>query len=115
MESSSSLSIWELTVIFFLRPLLAIAFVLSLITLGKQLVPNFNFLSSLYRSLIQFILIIVFVSTGWLLAWKLVLVHVPLVQEVFGLKKKPIRSKPQTGRLSKIYTEINATPVSPPT
>ncbi|KAK2375721.1 hypothetical protein P8452_47929 [Trifolium repens] len=85
MESSSSLSIWELTVIFFLRPLLAIAFVLSLITLG------------------------------WLLAWKLVLVHVPLVQEVFGLKKKPIRSKPQTGRLSKIYTEINATPISPPT
>ncbi|KAK2429609.1 hypothetical protein P8452_43195 [Trifolium repens] len=85
MESSSSLSIWELTVIIFLRPLLAIAFVLSLITLG------------------------------WLLAWKLVLVHVPLVQEIFGLKKKPIRSKPQTGRLSKIYTEINAIPISPPT
>ncbi|XP_045815235.1 uncharacterized protein LOC123908595 [Trifolium pratense] len=84
-SSSSSLSIWEFIVIIFLRPLLAIAFVLSLITLG------------------------------WLLAWKMVLVHVPLVQEVFGLKKKPIRSKPQTGRLSKIYSQINSTPISPST
>ncbi|CAL5203442.1 unnamed protein product [Lathyrus oleraceus] len=77
----SSLSIWEYTVILFMRPFLAIAFVLSLITLG------------------------------WFLAWKLVLVHVPLVQEIFGLKKKPLRSKPQTGRLSKIYSTINA-PIS---
>ncbi|CAJ2648528.1 unnamed protein product [Trifolium pratense] len=84
-SSSSSLSIWEFIVIIFLRPLLAIAFVLSLITLG------------------------------WLLAWKMVLVHVPLVQEVFGLKKKPIRSKPQTGRLSKIYSQIHSTPISPST
>ncbi|XP_004514263.1 uncharacterized protein [Cicer arietinum] len=80
----SSLSIWEHTLIVFLRPLLAITFVLSLITLG------------------------------WLLAWKLVLVHVPLVQEVFGLKKKPPRSKPQIGRLSKIYSTIHA-PISPST
>ncbi|AES97985.1 hypothetical protein MtrunA17_Chr5g0425581 [Medicago truncatula] len=78
MESS----IWEYSVILFLRPLFAIAFVLSLISLG------------------------------WLLAWKLVLVHVPLVQEIFGLKKKPVRSKPQTGRLSKIYSNLNNPPIS---
>ncbi|XP_027333063.1 uncharacterized protein LOC113847929 isoform X2 [Abrus precatorius] len=78
MESSLRLSFGEYIVIMLLRPLLAIGFVLSLISLG------------------------------WLLAWKLVLVHVPLVQEVFGLKKKPVRTKPQTGRLSKIYSSIHA-------
>nr|AFK38660.1 unknown [Lotus japonicus]AFK42334.1 unknown [Lotus japonicus] len=80
----SSLSFWEYTVFLFLRPLLAISFVLTLISLG------------------------------WLLAWKLVLVHVPLVQEIFGLKKKPVRSKPPTGRLSKIYSTMSA-PNSPST
>ncbi|XP_062096617.1 uncharacterized protein LOC133802334 [Humulus lupulus] len=61
-----------------LRPLLAIAFVLFLIILG------------------------------WFLAWKLVLVHVPLVQEIFGLRKKTSRPKPTTGRLSKIYSNIES-------
>ncbi|XP_061339528.1 uncharacterized protein LOC133286165 [Gastrolobium bilobum] len=78
MEMESSLSYWEYTGILVLRPLLAVGFVLSLISLG------------------------------WLLAWKLVLVHVPLVQEVFGLRKKPVRSKPPTGRFSKIYSTIHA-------
>ncbi|XP_017424273.1 uncharacterized protein LOC108333364 isoform X2 [Vigna angularis] len=79
-----SLSFWEYTVIFFLRPLFAIVFVLFLI------------------------------SSGWFVAWKLVLVHVPLVQEVFGLKKKPVRVKPQIGRFSKIYSTLHAQN-SPPT
>ncbi|CAN1251316.1 hypothetical protein LINPERPRIM_LOCUS7691 [Linum perenne] len=42
------------------------------------------------------------------LAWKLVLVHVPLVQEIFGLRKKPTKPKPQTRRLSRYYNSINA-------
>ncbi|KAK4359040.1 hypothetical protein RND71_021269 [Anisodus tanguticus] len=54
MDSSS----YELNAVYLnlllFRPLLAIAFVISLLLLG------------------------------WFLAWKLVLVHVPLVQEIFG-------------------------------
>ncbi|XP_020234901.1 uncharacterized protein LOC109814802 [Cajanus cajan] len=78
LEMTSLLSFGEYTVLFLLRPLLAIAFVLLLI------------------------------SFGWFVAWKLVLVHVPLVQEVFGLKKKIFRPKPPTGRFSKIYSAIHA-------
>ncbi|XP_018812224.1 uncharacterized protein LOC108984653 isoform X2 [Juglans regia] len=85
MESSSSssyskysLSPWDYLTLFLLRPVLAIVFVLSLI------------------------------SIGWWLAWKLVLVHVPLVQEIFGLRKKPFKPKPPTRRLSKIYSSMNA-------
>ncbi|KAK4559593.1 hypothetical protein RGQ29_008708 [Quercus rubra] len=88
MESSSSsssssskysLSSWEYLALLFIRPILAIAFVISLISLG------------------------------WWLAWKLVLVHVPLVQEIFGLRKKTVKPKPSTrGRLSKIYNSMNA-------
>lgn len=47
-------------------------------------------------------------SVGWFLAWKLVLVHVPLVQEIFGLRKKPAKSKPPTRRLSKFYDSLNS-------
>ncbi|KAK7385255.1 hypothetical protein VNO78_30969 [Psophocarpus tetragonolobus] len=75
---ASWLSFWDYTVLFLLRPLFAIAFVLFLISLG------------------------------WLVAWKLVLVHVPLVQELFGLKKKPPRVKPPIGRFSKIYSNLHA-------
>ncbi|XP_030948097.1 uncharacterized protein LOC115972089 [Quercus lobata] len=86
MESSSSssssskyyLSSWEYLALLFIRPILAIAFVISLISLG------------------------------WWLAWKLVLVHVPLVQEIFGLRKKTFKPKPPTRRLSKIYNSMNA-------
>ncbi|KAL2317749.1 hypothetical protein Fmac_031625 [Flemingia macrophylla] len=74
----ASLSFWEYTVVFLLRPLFAVSFVIFLI------------------------------SFGWFVAWKLVLVHVPLVQEVFGLKKKVVRPKPPTGRFSKIYSAIYA-------
>ncbi|KAI4337749.1 hypothetical protein L6164_016126 [Bauhinia variegata] len=74
----ASLSFWDFIIMLVLRPVLAIGFVISLISLG------------------------------WLLAWKLVLVHVPLVQEICGLKKKPVKSKPPIGRLSKFYSSINA-------
>ncbi|XVF36816.1 hypothetical protein REPUB_Repub19eG0090900 [Reevesia pubescens] len=84
MESSSSstpsnfLSYWNYINFILFRPVLAILFVLSFITLW------------------------------WLLAWKLVLVHVPLVQEIFGLRKKPVKPKPPTRRLSRYYNSINA-------
>ncbi|KAJ4701235.1 putative Transmembrane protein [Melia azedarach] len=86
MESSScsssisptSLLYWNYFNLLFIRPVLAISFALS------------------------------FIILGWILAWKLVLVHVPLIQEIFGLRKKPVKPKP-TGlrRYSKIYKEIN--------
>ncbi|XP_073276360.1 uncharacterized protein [Primulina huaijiensis] len=45
---------------------------------------------------------------GWLLAWKLVLVHVPLVQEIFGLRKKHVRPKPAgRRRFTQFYNRIN--------
>ncbi|XP_008445367.1 uncharacterized protein LOC103488423 isoform X3 [Cucumis melo] len=86
MESSSSsfpsfeysLSHWDYLDLYILRPILAILFTFSLISLG------------------------------WFLAWKLVLVHVPLVQEIFGLRKKPAKSKPPTRRLSKFYDSLNS-------
>ncbi|EPS64038.1 hypothetical protein M569_10744, partial [Genlisea aurea] len=45
---------------------------------------------------------------AWLLAWKLVLVHVPLVQEIFGLrKKKPTAPKPPVRkRLTQFYARL---------
>ncbi|KAK0577272.1 hypothetical protein LWI29_030511 [Acer saccharum] len=51
--SSNSLSHWNYLNLLLLRPVLAVSFVFS------------------------------FIIFGWLLAWKLVLVHVPLVQEIF--------------------------------
>ncbi|XVF64676.1 hypothetical protein PTKIN_Ptkin09bG0186900 [Pterospermum kingtungense] len=76
--SSNFLSYWNYLNLLFFRPVLGIFFVLSFITLW------------------------------WLLAWKLVLVHVPLVQEIFGLKKKPVKPKPPTRRLSRYYNSIKA-------
>ncbi|OVA06166.1 hypothetical protein BVC80_8865g25 [Macleaya cordata] len=71
----SSPSSFDYLILIFLRPLLAVSFVVSLILLG------------------------------WVLAWKLVLVHVPLVQEICkSLKKKPPKAKPPTGRLSRYYS-----------
>ncbi|KAF3445740.1 hypothetical protein FNV43_RR10917 [Rhamnella rubrinervis] len=75
--SEVSLSSWDYVNLLLLRPAFAIAFVLFLICLG------------------------------WLLAWKLVLVHVPLVQEICGLRKKPVKPKPPTRRLSKFYNSID--------
>ncbi|CAK7347065.1 unnamed protein product [Dovyalis caffra] len=77
-SSSSSLSHWDYLGLLLLRPVLAILFV------------------------------ILFISIGWFLAWKLVLVHVPLVQEIFGLRKKPTKPKPLTRRISRIYDIIDA-------
>ncbi|KAL3830255.1 hypothetical protein ACJIZ3_019057 [Penstemon smallii] len=79
MEESFSLSYWDYFVFILLRPILAILFTLSSIFIG------------------------------WFLAWKLVLVHVPLVQEIFGLKKKPVNKKPAGGRrLTHFYNRLNA-------
>ncbi|KAJ8762910.1 hypothetical protein K2173_023039 [Erythroxylum novogranatense] len=72
-SSSSSISNWETLNLLVIRPILAITFVF------------------------------VFLSIGWLLAWKLVLVHVPLVQEIFGLRKKPAKPKPPARRFSRYY------------
>ncbi|XP_057973767.1 uncharacterized protein LOC131161804 [Malania oleifera] len=81
LESSSSspysLSYWDYLNLLLLRPILAIVFVFSLILLG------------------------------WVLAWKLVLVHVPLVQEIFGLRKKTAKPKPPARRFSQFYNSIN--------
>ncbi|KAK9062808.1 hypothetical protein SSX86_019998 [Deinandra increscens subsp. villosa] len=64
--------------LFILRPLLAFSFVLSLLVLG------------------------------WFLAWKLLLVHIPLVQEIFGLKKKHHLPKPLTRhRFSRFYNTLS--------
>ncbi|XP_044346106.1 uncharacterized protein [Triticum aestivum] len=44
--------------------------------------------------------------SGWYVAWRTVLVHVPLVQEVAGLrpKKKPAKPKPPNrGRIGRFY------------
>ncbi|KAJ6997778.1 hypothetical protein NC653_014116 [Populus alba x Populus x berolinensis] len=76
--SSPSPSLWDYLGLLILRPALAILFVTS------------------------------FISIGWFLAWKLVLVHVPLVQEIFGLRKKLTKPKPRTGRISRIYNTIDA-------
>ncbi|XP_073003887.1 uncharacterized protein [Typha latifolia] len=69
---------WEYASIFFLRPLLAIALVFSLILLS------------------------------WFVAWKTVLVHVPLVQEICGLRKKPVKPKPANPhRISQFYKRLS--------
>ncbi|KAI3506115.1 hypothetical protein L1887_28471 [Cichorium endivia] len=76
MESSlgCSLSYSDRLNLHILRPIAAISLVLSLLVLG------------------------------WFLAWKLLLVHVPLVQEIFGLKKKQFLPKPlNRRRFSRFY------------
>ncbi|KAL3513585.1 hypothetical protein ACH5RR_026302 [Cinchona calisaya] len=85
LSSSGSLyppcspSFWQYITLYFFRPFLAIFFTLS------------------------------FLLSGWFLAWKLVLVHVPLVQEIFGLRKKPVKPKPENRRrLTQFYNSINA-------
>ena len=65
---------WSSISILIIRPLLAVSFSASLIIFS------------------------------WWLAWKTVLVHVPLVQEVFGLRKKPVRPRaPASHRFSRFY------------
>ncbi|KAJ7564086.1 hypothetical protein O6H91_02G001100 [Diphasiastrum complanatum] len=54
------------------------------------------------RSILAVALVITCILIGWLLAWKLVLVHVPLVQEIFGLRKKPPQPKPTVQRRSRL-------------
>ncbi|KAK8934438.1 hypothetical protein KSP39_PZI014566 [Platanthera zijinensis] len=86
LEAASQLFwLWEYAVVFFLRPLLAVIFILFL-----------TFFS-------------------WFVAWKTVLVHVPLVQEIFGLRKKIVKPKPASRHsLSRYYNSISARSVSYP-
>lgn len=64
--------------LFILRPFVAICFVLSLLVFG------------------------------WFLAWKLLLVHVPLVQEIFNLKEKHHLPKPLNSHyFSRFYNTLN--------
>ncbi|GKU98502.1 hypothetical protein SLEP1_g11500 [Rubroshorea leprosula] len=60
------------------------------------------------RPVLAVVFVLSFISLWWWLAWKLVLVHVPLVQEIFGLRKKPAKPKPQTRRFFRFYDRINA-------
>ncbi|XP_003572613.2 uncharacterized protein LOC100827177 isoform X2 [Brachypodium distachyon] len=75
MAGGNLAAAWELTVLFILRPFLAVAFVISFIVLS------------------------------WYVAWRTVLVHVPLVQEITGLRrKKPVKPKPlNRGRIARFY------------
>ncbi|XP_078445876.1 uncharacterized protein LOC144714937 [Wolffia australiana] len=59
----------------------------------------------LFRPLLAFFLSISIILLSWWLAWKTVLSHVPLVQEIFGLRKKPIKTRaPASHRLSRFYS-----------
>ncbi|XP_059280395.1 uncharacterized protein LOC132034146 isoform X2 [Lycium ferocissimum] len=63
----------------------------------------------LFRPLLAILFVISFLLLGWYLAWKLVLVHVPLVQEIFGLKKKPVKPKPENRRrLTQFYNNMDS-------
>ncbi|XP_042063034.1 uncharacterized protein LOC121806923 [Salvia splendens] len=78
-DESFSLSYWDYFSYLLLRPIAAILFTASLLFFG------------------------------WFLAWKLVLVHVPLVQEIFGLRKKTFKPKPpHRRRFTQFYNRINA-------
>lgn len=76
--ATHSLSSWDYLILFLFRPLLALFFVLFVLLLG------------------------------WWLAWELVLVHVPLVQEIFGLRKKPAKAPPPKRRFSHFYNSLDA-------
>ncbi|CAM8942917.1 unnamed protein product [Rhodiola kirilowii] len=65
---------------------------------------HFNLI--ILRPLAAVLFVFSFIVIGWALAWKLVLVHVPLVQEVCGLKKKQFKPKPPTRRFSKLYSAM---------
>ncbi|CAN6244665.1 unnamed protein product [Urochloa humidicola] len=75
MSGGGLAAAWELAVVFLVRPLFALVFVFTLILLS------------------------------WYVAWRTVLVHVPLVQEIAGLRpKKAVKPKPANrGRFAKFY------------
>ncbi|CAN8303352.1 unnamed protein product [Cochlearia groenlandica] len=61
------------------------------------------------RPILAFSFVVCFIALWWYMAWKLVLSHVPLVQEIFGLRKKTFKPKPQSrGRFSKFYKSISS-------
>ncbi|XVF39444.1 hypothetical protein PTKIN_Ptkin01aG0035300 [Pterospermum kingtungense] len=67
---------------------------------------HLNFI--LFRPVLAILFVLSFITLWWFLAWKLVLVHVPLVQEIFGLRKKPLNLKPPSRRFSRYYNSISA-------
>jgi hypothetical protein len=99
MASGGLAAASEVAVVFLIRPVLAIAFVFTLILLSMTPLPLSPQLPSCVGSLIRF------VAPGWYVAWRTVLVHVPLVQEIAGLRpKKPSKPKPANrGRFAKFY------------
>ncbi|KAL8030953.1 hypothetical protein ABFX02_14G319700 [Erythranthe guttata] len=67
----------------------------------------FSFL--LLRPVLAILFTLSLLFFGWFLAWNMVLVHVPLVQEIFGLRKKTVKPKPAgRGRITHLYNRINA-------
>ncbi|CAN6916978.1 unnamed protein product [Brassica oleracea var. botrytis] len=63
------------------------------------------------RPLLAISFVVCFIALWWFLAWKLLLSHVPLVQEIFGLRKKTFKPKPESrGRISKFYKSQNSVP-----
>ncbi|KAF8116731.1 hypothetical protein N665_0015s0102 [Sinapis alba] len=70
--------------------------------------PN-NLLFFIVRPILAISFVVCFIALWWFLAWKLVLSHVPLVQEIFGLRKKTFKPKPESrGRISKFYKSITS-------
>ncbi|KAL0864494.1 hypothetical protein Bca101_043612 [Brassica carinata] len=73
--------------------------------------PSFlnNLLFFIVRPILAISFVVCFIALWWFLAWKLVLSHVPLVQEIFGLRKKTFKPKPESrGRISKFYKSITS-------
>ncbi|KAH0855190.1 hypothetical protein HID58_020417 [Brassica napus] len=68
-----------------------------------------NLIFFILRPLLATSFIVCFIALWWFLAWKLVLSHVPLVQEIFGLRHKTFIPKPESrGRISKFYKSITS-------
>lgn len=58
----------------------------------------------LLRPLLAILIVFSLIAFSWFVAWKTVLVHVPLVQEIFGLKRKSVTPKHHARhRLSRFY------------
>lgn len=131
LSTQYSFSYGDYVILFFIRPFLALSFAVFLLFLGiapfKIILFSRNMLCiykvfkfGIYLEIVDlrcwnsqwngffFWLTILVLSAGWFSAWKLVLVHVPLVQEIFGMRKKPVMPKPENRRrLTEFYKSID--------
>ncbi|XP_011628875.1 uncharacterized protein LOC105421789 [Amborella trichopoda] len=58
------------------------------------------------RPFLATVFVLTVIGLGWVVAWKVLLVRVPVIQEIFGLKKNsPKKTKPVTRRLSEYYSK----------